>query len=101
MYSIRLHAIEISVDDDEVIKTLQEFADILGVTFTTHKCEPTNTIMGEAIVNKNTYDDIIYSGKYGKLVDTLDELDGVSISFYVLFVIRNTETNIIVDNVLW
>ena len=34
-------------------------------------------------------------------VGTLDELDGDPISFYVLFIIRNTETNVIVDNVLW
>ena len=101
MYSIRLHAIEISVDETEVIKTLKEFEDILGVNFNVHKCEPTNTIMGEAIVDEKTYNDIIDSGKYRQFVDRLDDLDGSPISFYVLLVIRNTETNIIVDNVLW
>ncbi len=57
--------------------------------------------MGEAIVDEKTYNDIIDSGKYRQLVDKLDDLDGYPISFYVLLVIRNTETNVIVDNVLW
>lgn len=101
MFSIRIHAIEISVDDTEVIKTLKEFQNILGVTFDIYKCDRTNSVMGEAVVDKDTYDDIIDSGKYQQFVETLDELDGCPISFYVLFVIRNTETNVIVDNVLW
>lgn len=101
MYSIRLHAIETSVDDAEVIDVLKQFGDILSVNFNIHKCEQTNTIMGEVIVDAKTYNDIIDSGKYRKFVDTLDELDGDPISFYVLFIIRNTETNVIVDNVLW
>ena len=101
MYSIRLHAIETSVDDAEVIDVLKQFGDILSVNFNIHKCEQTNTIMGEAIVDKQTYDEIIDSGKYRQFVDRLDDLDGNPISFYVLLVIRNTETNIIVDNVLW
>lgn len=101
MFSIRIHAIEVSVDNDEVNKTLNEFGDILGVTFDMHECDRTNSVMGEAVVDKQTYDEIIDSGKYRKFVDTLDELDGDPISFYVLFMIRNTETNVIVDNVLW
>ena len=101
MYSIRLHAIETSVDDAEVIDVLKQFGDILSVNFNIHKCEQTNTIMGEAIVDKQTYYEIIDSGKYRQFVDRLDDLDGNPISFYVLLVIRNTETNIIVDNVLW
>lgn len=101
MYSIRIHAIEASVDNKEVIETLNEFGGILGVTFDIHESDRTNSVMGEAIVDAKTYNDIIDSGKYRKFVDTLDELDGDPISFYVLFIIRNTETNVIVDNVLW
>ena len=101
MFSIRIHAIEASVDNDEVIKMLNEFGDTLGVTFDIHECDQTNSVMGEAVVDKQTYDEIIDSGKYRQLVDKLDGLDGCPISFYVLLVIRNTETNIIVDNVLW
>ncbi len=101
MFSIRIHAIEASADNNEVIKTLNEFGDTLGVTFDIHECGHTNSIMGESIVNKQTYDEIIDSGKYRQLVDKLDDLDGYPISFYVLLVIRNTETNVIVDNVLW
>jgi hypothetical protein len=101
MFSIRIHAIEASVDNNEVNKTLNEFGDILGVTFDIHECDRTNSVMGEAVVDKQTYDEIIDSGKYRQFVDRLDDLDGSPISFYVLLVIRDTETNIIVDNVLW
>ena len=101
MFSIRIHAIEVSVDNDEVNKTLNEFGGILGVTFDMHECDRTNSVMGEAVVDKQTYDEIIDSGKYRQFVDKLDDLDGSPISFYVLFMIRDTETNIIVDNVLW
>ncbi len=101
MFSIRIHAIEASVDNKEVIETLNEFGDILGVTFDMHECDRTNSVMGEVVVDEKTYNDIIDSGKYRKFVDTLDELDGNPISFYVLFMIRSTGTNGIVDNVLW
>lgn len=101
MYSIRIHAIEASVDNKEVIETLNEFGGILGVTFDIHESDRTNSVMGEAVVDKQTYNEIIDSGKYRQFVDRLDDLDGSPISFYVLLVIRDTETNIIVDNVLW
>ena len=45
MYSIRIHAIEASVDNDEVNKTLKEFGDILGVTFDIHECGHTNSVV--------------------------------------------------------